>query len=216
MATLAPVVPAIVLTSGNVKARFPQIPPKGDPNWELRRQAAEANAASWEKMEWFSPAWLRMGEVAKILADAKDRSRERANELFLYHTSTLYTLPFQAMCIAQISPQARSLKEFSSLAREAFLAFYSGYRACSISALIPAIEGSLTRIVSGSGSDDLPIAARIDRCKVSVSGKRNFVGRDKRLKTTPNDRERHRREQIHPNYSANSALIVIRPAILTP
>lgn len=157
-------VPAIVLTSGNVKACFPQILPKGDANWELRRQAAEANAALWEKMEWFSPAWIPMGEAGKILADAKSRSREHAIELFNYHTSTLYTVPFQAMCIAQILPQARSLKEFSPLAREAFLAFYSGYRASSISALIPAIEGSLTRIVSGSGSDDLPIATRIDRC----------------------------------------------------
>lgn len=48
------------------------------------------------------------------------------------------------------------------LAREAFLAFYSGYRASSISALIPAIEGSLTRIVSASGNE-LPIAAKVDR-----------------------------------------------------
>jgi hypothetical protein len=156
-------VPALVLTSSEVKACFPQIPPNGDRNWELRRHAAEANAALWEKMEWFSPAWLPMGEVAKILADAKYRSREHAIELFLYHTSTLYTLPFQAMCIAQILPQARSLKEFGPLAREAFLAFYSGYRASSISALIPAIEGSLTRIVSSS-DNDLPISTKIDRC----------------------------------------------------
>ena len=34
-------VPAIVLTSGNIKACFPQIPAKGGSNWELRRQAAE-------------------------------------------------------------------------------------------------------------------------------------------------------------------------------
>jgi hypothetical protein len=156
-------IPAIVLTSGHVKGCFPKIPPKGDPNWEFRRQAAEANAALWEKMEWFSPAWIPMGNVGKILSDAKNCSRERAIELFNYHTSTLYTLSFQAVCIAQILPQARSLKEFSSLAREAFLAFYSGYRASSISALIPAIEGSLTRIVSGSGND-LPISAKIDRC----------------------------------------------------
>jgi hypothetical protein len=153
---------AIVLTVGNVKACFPKIPAKGDPNWEFRRQAAEANAALWEKMEWFSPLWTPMGEVGRILNDAKNCSRERAIELFNYHTSTLYTVPFQAVCIAQILPQANSLKEFCSLAREAFLAFYSGYRASSISALIPAIEGSLTRIVSGSGND-LPISTKIDR-----------------------------------------------------
>jgi ribosomal protein S12 methylthiotransferase accessory factor YcaO len=34
------------------------------------------------------------------------------------------------------------------LAREAYLAVYSGYGASSIAALIPAIEESLTRIVS--------------------------------------------------------------------
>jgi hypothetical protein len=45
-------------------------------------------------------------------------------------------------------PQARSLKEILPLAREAYLGVYSGYRASSIAALIPAIEGSLTRIVS--------------------------------------------------------------------
>jgi len=45
-------------------------------------------------------------------------------------------------------PQARSLKEIIPLAREAYLGVYSGYRASSIAALIPAIEGSLTRIVS--------------------------------------------------------------------
>jgi hypothetical protein len=153
---------AIVLTVGNVKACFPKISATGDPNWELRRQAAEANAALWEKMEWFSPLWIPMGEVQKILNDAKNRPRERAIELFNYHTSTLYTVPFQAVCIAQILPQANSLKEFCPLAREAFLAFYSGYRASSISALIPAIEGSLTRIVSGS-SNDLQIFTKIDR-----------------------------------------------------
>ena len=102
------------------------------------------------------------GRSERILNDAKNCSRERAIELFNYHTFTLYTVPFQAVCIAQILPQANSLKEFCSLAREAFLAFYSGYRASSISALIPAIEGSLTRIVSGSGND-LPISTKIER-----------------------------------------------------
>jgi hypothetical protein len=55
-------------------------------------------------MEWFSPLWIPMGEVGKILNDAKNFSRERAIELFNYHTSTLYTVPFQAVCIAQILP----------------------------------------------------------------------------------------------------------------
>jgi hypothetical protein len=64
---------------------------------------------------------------------------------------TLYTLAFQAVCIAQLMPNARSLSEIVPLAREAYLGFYSGYRASSIAALIPAIEGGLTRIVSDLG-----------------------------------------------------------------
>lgn len=41
----------------------------------------------------------------------------------------------------------KSLKDFSAIAREAYLAFYSGHRASSIAALIPLIEGALTRMV---------------------------------------------------------------------
>jgi hypothetical protein len=59
-------IPAIVLTVGDVKAI-------GDPNWEFRRQAAEANAALWEKMEWFSPLWIPKREVDKILNSAENR-----------------------------------------------------------------------------------------------------------------------------------------------
>jgi hypothetical protein len=123
---------------------------------------AEAEAALWDKMEWFSPLWISKRDIAKILRTAKHSSREQALQWFNYHTSTMYTLPFQAMCIAQILPQARSLSELCPLAREAYLAFYSGYRASSIAALIPAIEGSLSRIASPS-EEDLPIPTKIDR-----------------------------------------------------
>jgi hypothetical protein len=154
--------PAIVLTVGEVKACFPKIPAQGDPAWELRRQKAEAKAALWEDMEWFSPLWVSRGAADKILNSAQGRSKQQAIDMFNYHTSTLYILSFQAVCIAQILPQTRSLKDVCALAREAYLAFYSGYRAASISALIPAIEGSLTRIVSGAG-DELPVSAKVDR-----------------------------------------------------
>lgn len=154
--------PAIVLAIGDVKACFPKIPANGDTNWENQRQAAEVQAAQWEKMEWFCPLWIPMGKLQKILSDAAGRSREEALKLFNYNMSTLWTIPFEAVCIAQILPQARSLKEFCALAREAFLAFYSGYRASGISALIPIIEGSLIRITSDA-EDSLPISARVDR-----------------------------------------------------
>jgi hypothetical protein len=155
-------IPAIVLIVGDARACFPKIAIGDDPNWTSRRARAEAEAAPWQKMEWFSPLWISKQDAAKILSTAEHSSRERALQWFHYHTSTLYTLPFQAMCIAQILPQARSLKELCPLAREAYLAFYSGYRASSIAALIPAIEGSLSRIARLSDQDH-PIPTKIDR-----------------------------------------------------
>jgi hypothetical protein len=153
---------SIVLTVEGGRACFPMISAEGDPTWELRRQSADRNAILWEKMEWFSPLWIPNGKMRQLLNETEHRSKKQAIELFDYHTSTLYTLPFQAVCIAQIMPLAHSLREFCPLAREAYLAFYSGYRASSISALIPVIEGSLTRIVSGNGAN-LSIPEKIDR-----------------------------------------------------
>jgi len=83
-------------------------------------------------------------------------------KLFDYHTSTIYTLAFQAVCIEQLMPQARSLRDFCSLTREAYLAFYSGYGASSIAALIPAIEGSLTRILSEAHAG-LSVSDKVNR-----------------------------------------------------
>jgi hypothetical protein len=143
--------PSIVLEAGGERACFPKVPPTGDEAWNIRRRAKDDEALLWEKMEWFLPLWLPMGEIGKMLAAVKHCTRERAIELFDYHTSTLYTLAFQAVCIAQLMPNARSLSEIVPLAREAYLGFYSGYRASSIAALIPAIEGGLTRIVSDLG-----------------------------------------------------------------
>lgn len=140
--------PSIVLEVDGGKACFPRKSANGDPLWELRRQAKENEALLWKEMEWFSPLWLPMGKIQEMLAAVKHCTNERAIELFDYHTSTLYTMAFKAVCIAQIMPLARSLQEIVPLAREAYLGFYSGYKASSIAALIPAIEGSLTRIVA--------------------------------------------------------------------
>ena len=145
--------PSIILEVGGRKACFPKIPAEGDSLWTIRRKRKDDEALLWDKMEWFAPLWLPMGEIGRMLAAVKYGTKERAIDLFDYHTSTLYTLAFQAVCIAQIMPQARSLKEILPLAREAYLGVYSGYRASSIAALIPAIEGSLTRIVSDMPSN---------------------------------------------------------------
>lgn len=146
--------PSIVLEADGRRACFPRIPSTGDEFWNLRRKAKDDEALLWEKMEWFLPLWLPMGKIGQMLAAVEHCTKETAIALFDYHTSTLYTLAFQAVCITQIMPQARSLKEIVPLAREAYLGVYSGYRASSIAALIPAIEGSLSRIVS-----DLPLHA---------------------------------------------------------
>jgi hypothetical protein len=140
--------PSIMLEVDGRKACFPKIRASGDEAWNIRRTAKENESLLWQKMEWFAPLWLPTGKVQEMLSAVRHCANERAIELFDYHTSTLYTLPFQAVCIAQIMPIARSLQEIVPLAREAYLGFYSGYKASSIGALIPAIEGSLTRIVS--------------------------------------------------------------------
>lgn len=152
---------SIVLTTSEKRACFPKILPNGAPGWEQRREVADRNANLWEKMEWFSPLWIPKGKVEQLLMETENCSKKRAIELFDYHTSTLYTLPFQAVCVAQILPQAHSLREFYPLAREAYLAFYSGYRGSSIAALIPAIEGALTRIVSNTATN-LKLPDKID------------------------------------------------------
>lgn len=139
---------SIVLETGGARACFPMVPVQGDERWNIRRQKKDEEALLWEKMEWFLPLWLPVGKIGELIASVKHCNKERAIQLFDYHTSTLYTLAFQAVCIAQIMPQARSLKEILPLAREAYLGVFSGYKASSIAALIPAIEGSLTRMVS--------------------------------------------------------------------
>lgn len=152
----------VVLTLGDRKAFFPTISSRDDPLWVARRQIADANAALWEKVEWFTPFWIPMGVAQNVLASARHVSNDRAVEMFNYHMSTAYTLAFQAVCIAQIMPKARSLEAVCPLAREAYLGFYSGYRASSIAALIPAIEGAITRILP-DGDSGLAIADKVDR-----------------------------------------------------
>lgn len=143
--------PCIVLTVEEGKACFPTIPDFGDESWQIRRKKYEDQALLWDKVEWFMPLWLPMGKISELLVSVQDVTRGRALDLFSYHTSTLYTLPFQAVCIEQILPRARSLKDIVPLAREAYLGAYSGYWSTSVGTLIPAIEGSLTRIVSDLG-----------------------------------------------------------------
>lgn len=153
---------SIVLTVNGQQAGFPKIPSEGDANWRLRRRFADRDAALWDKLEWFSPLWVPMSRTRELLKAVESCSKERALQQFNYHMSTVYTLPFQAVCIAQLMPGARSLRDVVPLAREAYLAFYSGYRASNISALIPALEGALTRIVSNSGGEP-KIAEKIDQ-----------------------------------------------------
>lgn len=160
---------------GGASGCFPKIPPRGDLLWESRHANAERRAGIWEKMEWFSPFWIPNGKVRELLSAVDRVPKERAIEVFNYHTSTLYTLAFQAVCIEQFMRKARSLAEFVPLAREAYLAFYSGYRAASLAALIPVIEGALTRIVEGGG--DLKPGEKVDRAidkAVALAAKLRF------------------------------------------
>ncbi|WP_459199274.1 hypothetical protein ACQVRX_01600 [Ralstonia pseudosolanacearum] len=153
--------PAVVLTTDGGVAYFPKISATNDPAWLTNRRACERVAALWEKVEWFSPLWVPQGRISELLKDVEHRSKEEAIRLFDYHTSTIYVLSFQAVCIAQLIPKSRSLADFAPVAREAYLAFYAGYRASSIAALMPVMEGALRRISEDTGK--LPVPDQIDR-----------------------------------------------------
>lgn len=152
---------AIVLKVEGGTACFPKTSAIDDPKWLATRAKADHVASLWEKMEWFSPLWVPCGKLEKLLKDIEYRSRDETISLFNYHFSTVYTLAFQAVCISQLLPCSRSLVEFVPLAREAYLAFYSGHRASSIAALIPVVEGALKKIIIDP--PDLPVPDQIDR-----------------------------------------------------
>lgn len=153
--------PAIVLSTGEQTACFPLHKIGTDPEWVTNLGHANREAALWAKMEWFSPLWVSRGDVGPLLADVMHCDREDALRRFEYHTSTIYTVPFQAVCIAQLLPKSRILSEFAPLVREAYLGFYSGSRASSIAALIPIFEGAIKRIAGAS--DGAKILDEIDR-----------------------------------------------------
>jgi hypothetical protein len=167
---------SIVLTAKEGRACFPKIPHKTNPVWEKNNQIANKKAVLWEKVEWFVPFWVSVGQIQKLLIDIENCPKDRVKEIFNYHTSTIYTLSFQAVCIAQIMPKAICLQEFAPLAREAYLAFYSGYRASSIAALIPAIEGALSRI-SSDVDVNLTLPDKINRiisCAIEYTARLHF------------------------------------------
>src|SRR5690554_6853408 len=106
----------IVLSVKDGKACFPTIPVSGDEKWQELRTRHEKQAALWAKIEWFMPLWVPMEKINELLASVEHATKEQALDLFDYHTSTLYTLSFQAICIEQILPLARSLEEIVPLA----------------------------------------------------------------------------------------------------
>ncbi|MBB6186665.1 hypothetical protein [Rhodanobacter sp. MP7CTX1] len=153
--------PAVVLQSDEGIACFPKVAATGDPQWVAHKVHLDRIASLWEKVEWFAPLWVPQGKVNELLQAIEHRSKEDALRLFEYHTSTIYTLPFQAVCIAQFLPQSRSLSVFAPIAREAYLAFYSGHRASSIAALIPVMEGAVSRISSEAAGQ--PVLEQVDK-----------------------------------------------------
>ncbi len=153
-------IPAVVLDVEGRKACFPTIC-MGSLEWKTTRATADHVAALWKKVEWFCPLWVSNEKVGQLLKAIEHRPNADAIQHFDYHLSTVYTLPFQAVCIAQLLPRTRSLAAFASLAREAYLAFYSGHRASSVAALMPLIEGGIARIASAT--PDLKYLDAIDK-----------------------------------------------------
>lgn len=140
-------IPAIVLEAEGAKACFPLIS-EASPEWQAHRAAADRAAELWKQVEWFSPLWISNAKATDLMSAIRHRSGAEALQEFDYHLSTVYTLAFEAICIAQLLPKTRSLAVFAPLVREAYLAFYSGHRASSVAALIPVIEGGIQRIAS--------------------------------------------------------------------
>lgn len=124
-------IPAIVIEAGGAKACYPKITTISA-EWQANKTYAEQVAALWKEVEWFCPLWVSREKIGQLLKAIKHLSGADAIQQFDYHLSTAYTLPFQATCIAQLLPKARSLADFAPLAREAYLAFYSGHRASSV------------------------------------------------------------------------------------
>ncbi|RDS80869.1 hypothetical protein DWU98_13075 [Dyella monticola] len=153
--------PAVVLNSDQGVAYFPKIPATGNPQWMANKARLDYVAGLWEKVEWFAPLWVPQGKVNELLKAIEHRPKEDSLRQFEYHTSTIYTLPFQAVCVAQLIPRSRTLSVFAPLAREAYLAFYTGHRASSIAALIPVMEGAVSRI--SSESSELPVLQQVDK-----------------------------------------------------
>lgn len=115
--------------------------------WFKRNESYTKTAEIWAKLEWFAPFWICRKDVTTILRDCEHQTPEEAVKLFNFHTSTIYTLSFEAVCIEQIMGGAPCLADIRPLAREAYLAFYAGYKSASIAALIPAIEGAISAIL---------------------------------------------------------------------
>ncbi|MBF7143069.1 MULTISPECIES: hypothetical protein [Pseudomonas] len=137
----------IVIQTTQGSGCFPADPAACHEHWGVRHKEYSRISGIWEKLEWFSPLWISRKHVTQILQDAERLEPVEAIKSFDYHTSTIYTLPFEAVCIEQVMGSAECLKDVQPLAREAFLAFYAGYKAASIAALIPAIEGAISKIL---------------------------------------------------------------------
>lgn len=115
--------------------------------WNKRNEEYLKTAETWAKLEWFSSFWVCRKDVTTILVDCEHQAAEDAIKLFNYHTSSIYTLSYEAVCIEQIMGGSPCLADIRPLAREAYLAFYAGYKSASIAALIPAIEGAITAML---------------------------------------------------------------------
>lgn len=137
----------VVIESEEGRACLPVLTAGNKECWKQRNEHFIKVSAAWQKLEWFSPFWVSMEDVKKILQSANAGSALEAITDFNYYTSTIYTLSFEAVCIEQIMGHAPCLVDIQPLAREAYLAFYAGYKSASIAALIPAIEGAITRIL---------------------------------------------------------------------
>lgn len=152
----------VVIESEEGRACLPVISGENSECWRKRNEHHTKIAEAWQKLEWFSPFWVSMGDIRKVLESANAGSADEAIVNFNYYTSSIYTLSFEAVCVEQIMGGAPCLVDIRPLAREAYLAFYAGYKSASIAALIPAIEGAITRMLPRE-IQSLPIMEKVNK-----------------------------------------------------
>lgn len=138
----------------------------------------ERNNSFWEKVDWFFPPFVPMGEVEEAfeLVDIKigqipALSNRDLKSKVNRALKIIYNLSFISRSIECVFRESFSIKEHVPLIKESVIAFYAGYSSLSIAALIPIVEDILFKI-SGGKNENLGIQGKKD---IAIKKAKNYV-----------------------------------------